>query len=335
MNYRPLVSVVIPTFNRAREVKIALESVRAQTYPEFEVIVVDDGSTDGTGEALRQLIAQPGGRGVPIRYFSQPNQGQSVARNKGIAEALGEWIAFLDSDDVWLPEKLEWQVRAVERFRNQCGACFTDARLVNHMARETTSFRDSGKGFGQDIGIDPNAVRNLAKSFYPYWVSALLARTDVVKQIGGFDPQIQFAEDHDFNFRLSLVTPFCYVNRPLVQIDRAPSPPGSICRPWDKYEVRLRGQQCMFEKWLRLDSKLPSDVRRIVRQDLRGLHSSWTNWYLETQRYAQAREAVSRAVHYGLTPQLAIKWMLTRVAPALARKITPKAKPYSSQGRLL
>jgi hypothetical protein len=84
----------------------------------------------------------------------------------------------------------------------------------------------------------------------------------------------------------------------------------------------------VFEKWLRLDSKLPPDVRRIVRQDLRGVHSSWTNWYLETGRYAEAREAVSRAVHYELTPQLAVKWILTRVAPAFARRITPKAKAY-------
>src|ERR1035438_5349058 len=112
MSYRPFVSVVVPTFNRSRQVQSALKSVLAQTYPEFEVIVVDDGSTDGTAEALQQFISQRGGNGKPIRYFFQSNQGQSAARNKGIAEARGEWIAFLDSDDVWLPEKLEWQMCA-------------------------------------------------------------------------------------------------------------------------------------------------------------------------------------------------------------------------------
>ena len=328
MSDRPFISVVIPTYNRARQVKAALESVLAQTYPELEAIVVDDGSTDGTGEALQQLISQQGGNGKQIRYFFQPNQGQSAARNKGIAEARGEWIAFLDSDDVWLPEKLEWQVRAIEQFMNECGACFTDARFVNHLGMDTTAFRGVGRRYEQDIGIDPDAVRNLAKSFANYWVSALLARADLVKQIAGFDPHIQFAEDHDFNFRLSLVTSFCYVNKPLVQIDRGASPPGSTCRPWDKFEVRLRGQQCMFEKWLRLDSKLPPDVRRTVVQDLRAVHSSWTNWYLETKRYAEARQAVSRAIKYEFTPTLAIKWALTQVAPNLARRISPKAKAY-------
>jgi glycosyltransferase involved in cell wall biosynthesis len=234
MSYRPFISIVIPTYNRAQQVKATLESVLAQTYPEFEAIVVDDGSTDGTGEALQQLISQQGGNGKQIRYFFQPNQGQSAARNKGIAEARGEWIAFLDSDDVWLPEKLEWQVRAIEQFRNDCGACFTDVRFVNHPGMDTTGFLGVGRCYEQDIGIDADAVRNLAKSFSNYIVSTLLARADLVKQIAGFDPHIQFAEDQDYNFRLSLLTPFCYVNKPLVEIDRGASPPGLTCRPWEK-----------------------------------------------------------------------------------------------------
>jgi len=112
VNHRPLISVVIPTFNRMRQVQAALRSVLAQTYSEFEVIVVDDGSTDGTGQAIRALINQEGGSGKQIRYFFQPNRGQSTARNAGIEKARGELIAFLDSDDTWLPEKLDWQIRA-------------------------------------------------------------------------------------------------------------------------------------------------------------------------------------------------------------------------------
>jgi len=108
MSYRPFVFVVIPTYNRARQVKAALESVLAQAYPEFEAIVVDDGSTDGTGEALQQLISQQGGNGKQIRYFLQSNQGQSAARNKGIAvagpvaSAMGDSAIYLlgaTSDD--------------------------------------------------------------------------------------------------------------------------------------------------------------------------------------------------------------------------------------------
>jgi len=154
MSYTPFVSIVIPTYNRARQVQAALKSVLAQTYPEFEAIVVDDGSTDGTDESIKQIVRLQGGNGGQVRYFFQPNQGQSAARNKGIDEARGEWVAFLDSDDVWLPEKLEWQVRAIEKFQGKCCACITDARLFNDSGMDTTAFRAGGKRYGQILGID-------------------------------------------------------------------------------------------------------------------------------------------------------------------------------------
>jgi glycosyltransferase involved in cell wall biosynthesis len=328
MSHGPFISVVIPTYNRARQVQAALKSVLAQTYPEFEAIVVDDGSTDGTGKVLQQFISHGGGNGRPIRYLFQPNQGQSTARNKGFAEAHGEWIAFLDSDDVWLPEKLEWQVRAIEQFEGKCGVCLTDAKLVDDLGMDTTAFRETGKHYDEPLGIAPEAVTSLVKTREPFWVSTLLVRASVVEQVGWFDPQIGYAEDHDFLFRLSLATPFCYVNKPLCIIDRSKSTQGSTCRPWDQVEVRLRGTQSMLEKWLKLGSQLPTDVRKTVVQNLREISSAWANWYLEHGRYAEARQAVSRAVKYQLTSKLAIKWTLTRVAPSFARRFSPKIRVY-------
>jgi glycosyltransferase involved in cell wall biosynthesis len=326
VSYRPFVSVVIPTFNRVQQVQAALMSVLAQTYPEYEVVVIDDGSTDGTGEAIQRLISQQRGNGKQIRYFFQPNQGQSAARNKGIDEARGEWIAFLDSDDVWLSEKLEWQVRAIEQFKGKCNACITDARLVDNRGNDTTAFRKSGKGYQERLGMDPGASATLVRYRDPFWVSTLLVRLDVVKQLGSFDAHIGYAEDHDFLFRLSLATTFCYVNKPLAQLDRSKSPQGSICRPWDRVEVRLRGSQSMFEKWLKLDAKLPEDVRRTIVQNLRHVHSAWTNWYLEHEQYEEARAAASKAIGYELTSKLAVKWALTRFAPSFARRISPKMR---------
>ncbi|MBM2835200.1 MAG: glycosyl transferase [Candidatus Brocadiaceae bacterium] len=94
------VSVVIPTYNRAPYVIMAIESVLAQSYQDYEIIVVDDGSTDGTRDVLEPYRDR-------IRYMYQDNKGVSAARNTGIQESRGEWIAFLDSDDEWLPNKLE------------------------------------------------------------------------------------------------------------------------------------------------------------------------------------------------------------------------------------
>lgn len=322
VNFNPFISVVIPTFNRARQAQAALKSVLAQTYSEFEVIVVDDGSTDGTGEAIHRLVSQQGGNGEKIRYFLQPNQGPSIARNKGIEQAHGEWIAFLDSDDIWLPEKLELQVRAIQQFKNECGACFTDARMVNDLGMDASSFRSFGRPYDQTVGIASDALVSLAKGFCGFWLSTLLVRTDLVRHIDGFDAEIQVAEDRDFYFRLALVTSFAYVDKPLVQTDRSPSPPGSILRPWDKWHSRLGAHQLMYEKWLGSGTTLPPEVRKIVGRDLRSTHSHWANWYLGNEQYNEARKAVSRALHYGFAPNLAIKWMMICFVPAIARKVT-------------
>ena len=326
IRYKPLISVVVPTFNRARQVQSALRSVLAQTYPEFEVIIVDDGSTDGTGEALQELIRRrsPGDR--QVRYFFQPNQGQSAARNKGIDDARGEWIAFLDSDDVWLPGKLDGQVRAIEHFQGRFFACVTDARLIDDLGMDSTAFRKSGKEYGGKLGLFPAAAQSLVNYRDPFWISTLLVRIDTLKQAGRFDPQLRYAEDHDLLFRLSLVTPICYVNDPLCVIDRTKSPPLSVCRPWDSVEVRLRGTQAMLESWLKMGSKLPPDIRKAVVRNLRHVHSAWANWHLEHKRYKEARQSASAAIKYQLTSGLAIKWTLTGLVPSIARRISPRMR---------
>src|SRR5262245_41237294 len=108
----PVVSVILPTFNRANMVVDALSSVGAQSYPEWEIIVVDDGSTDATEQAVRGF-----GRTVdrPVRYVYQQNSGVASARNTGLDQATGELFAFLDSDDLWLPHHLERCVAALRR----------------------------------------------------------------------------------------------------------------------------------------------------------------------------------------------------------------------------
>ena len=106
----PCVSVIIPTYKHQDFVLATLDSVFAQTFTDYEVIVINDGSPDDTAEVLLPLAEA--GR---IRYIEQKNTGQSIARNRGIAEAQGEFIALLDDDDLWPPDKLEWQVEALRR----------------------------------------------------------------------------------------------------------------------------------------------------------------------------------------------------------------------------
>lgn len=331
MKSGPLVSVVIPTYNRAHQTIAALESVLTQTYPCFEVIVVNDGSTDGSAEVIERFVNQKTNDRNRVLFLTQRNQGASIARNTGIAVAQGEYIAFLDSDDIWAPEKLEWQLKALEQFQGECGACVTDARLVNASGMDRSSFEGLGRYYRQTIGIDRDASMSLAQSFC-FWISTLLARTDLIRQIGGCDPSISFAEDRDLHFRLSLVTSIAYVNKQLIQSDRTPSSPGSTCRPWDNTEVQLLGQQCMLENWLKIGAELPPDVRTVIRRALGALHSHQANWHLENLRYAEALLASSKAVRYKTTPGTTAKWALTWLAPALARRVAPKTRPIGTGG---
>jgi glycosyltransferase involved in cell wall biosynthesis len=327
-----LVSVVIPTYNRTLVTIAAIESVLAQTYPSFEIIVVDDGSIDGSSDVIEEFIRRKTTESHQVVLVRQPNQGASVARNTGIENSRGEYIAFLDSDDIWAPEKLEWQVKALEQFKGESGVCVTDARLVNASGMDLGSFESAGRRYTQEIGIERSASKLLAESFCGYWMSTLLARADTIRKIGGFNRTISFVEDRDLQFRLSLITSIAYVNKPLIRTDRTPTAPGVTPRPWDKKEVQFRQQQLMLENWLKMGDSLPSDIRAIVKRSLGALHSHAANWHLENSRYSEARQAVSNAVRYKIAPGTVAKFALTWLAPVVARNIAPKTRPIGSGG---
>ena len=322
----PKLSVVIPTYNRAGSVPRAIESVLAQTVTDLEVIVVDDGSTDDTGEVLVGLF------GDRIRYFAQVNQGASVARNRGVEEARGEWVAFLDSDDLWEREKIEWQFKALERFGPKCGACYTDVRFFNHSETQTM-FQLVGYEFPHEgtMGTKPDVLERLVRpggAGMVVCLSSLMARADVVRKTGGFDPKLLYSQDSEFMFRLALVTGFCYVNLPLVQFDRSPAEIRhvGVQSEWNKSEFWLQDSQRRLEGLLRLSEDLPIKIRKVIQERLSNVHSGWTNWYLETGQYGKAREAVSKAAKLDLTFNLAVKWLLTWASPRLALRTVQRRK---------
>jgi glycosyltransferase involved in cell wall biosynthesis len=314
----PKVSVIIPTYNRAATVRNAVESVLGQTFSDLEVIVVDDGSSDDTGKILQETY------GDRIRYFAQANQGVSAARNKGLAEARGEWIALLDSDDLWEKEKLEWQFKALEQFGSRCGGCYTDTRFFNYPETRTMfqlaeeSYRHEGT-----MGINPDVLRVLLRPGGAGMVictCTLLARADVVGRLGGFDRNLRVGEDSEFMFRLAMLTDFCYVNRPLVSVDRSPAEFRHVgaSSEWNTLEFWLQDSQLRFEALLRLGDAVPRNIRQMIREQLGSVHSGWANWYLESGEYAKARAAASRAAQLDLTFNLAAKWLLTWISPRLA-----------------
>jgi glycosyltransferase involved in cell wall biosynthesis len=314
----PTVSVVIPTYNRADRVRKSIESVLAQTFRDLEVIVVDDGSSDDTGKMLEQTF------GNRIRYYAQANQGASVARNKGIAEARGEWIAFLDSDDFWERDKLEWQFKALSLFGCECAACYTDTRLFNH-AETRTLFEMAEDNYRHEgtMGINRDALRLLVRpggAGMVVHLSSFLVYAELVRKAGGLNSRLLYSEDSEFMFRLAMVTGFCYVNRPLVWFDRSPAEVRhvGVSSECNREDFFLHANQLRLEGLMRLEGVLPQEISKLIRRQLGSIHSGWTNWYLETEQCRKARKAVSTAAGLHLTVNIAAKWLLTWVSPRLA-----------------
>jgi len=186
----PLVSTVIPTFNRQSLIGISIDSALAQTYENQEIIVVDDGSTDNTGA---QLLAAYGDR---IRYVYQPNGGVSSARNHGMRLARGELIALLDSDDTWEPSKIAKQVAFLERNRDY-GMVLTDVLRVNPAGEPIDVFRRRD-AIPTDGKVLHHVVMNPALA-----PASAMFRKHVVDSIGGFDESLRTAEDIDFHLRVA------------------------------------------------------------------------------------------------------------------------------------
>jgi glycosyltransferase involved in cell wall biosynthesis len=330
----PKVSVVIPTYNRVDKVGRTIDSALTQTVPDIEVILVDDGSSDETGEVLGKAY------GDRIRYVYQNNQGVSAARNRGIEEARGEWIAFLDSDDLWEKDKLQWQLKALEQFGPQCGACYTDVRLMNHP--ETRTFFEMAEGNCRHegiMGVNPDVLEVLVRpggAGMLVCISSLVARADEIRKAGGFDRSLGFYADSELMFRLATRTGFCYVNRPLVRFDRSPAETRHVgaSKDWDRLEFILQESQIRLEKFLRLSEGVPTKVRKLIREHLSTVHSGLANCHLEAGQYGKAREAVSRAAQLDLTFNIAVKWLLTWTSPQLAlrtvRRRQERAKEVSS-----
>jgi len=258
---RVKVSVVIPTYNRAGFVTRAIDSALAQTYRDFEIVVVDDGSTDDTERILRAY-------GDRIRYLRQENAGVSRARNAGIAAARGEWIAFLDSDDEWLSEKLAVQVNCIERHRSLV-AHATNA-LMNVSGGETADLFTVRQctQYTEDCVVDrPLADVMITQFFTP----TIMARRDALERIGGFDESLSIYEDASAMRPLALEGPWGVSNRALVLVFRRPeSPELNLSRQHkDRFAYSC---ECLIRIGTRIrsDPRLMPRERRLVAEHLSG-----------------------------------------------------------------
>ncbi len=196
---KPIVTIVIPTFNRADFLKESIHSVLSQTFTDFELIVVDDGSTDHTEEVVREFSK--------VRYVACPeNSGVSHARNLGIGMARGRYICFLDSDDLWIKNKLETQILWMES-HGDCQVCYTDEIWIRRGVR-----------------VNPmNKHRKYSGDIFPHCLplcivspSSVLMRSSLFDEVGLFDEDLPVCEDYDLWLRISLKYPVHFIKEKLI-----------------------------------------------------------------------------------------------------------------------
>ena len=312
----PDVSVVIPTYNRAGLLPRAMDSALAQTYDDLELVVVDDGSTDDT-EAVVRGYDDP-----RVRYVAhETNRGANVARNTGIEAAEGEYVAFLDSDDEWLPRKIERQVDRVGESTWVGAYCGAETRtegvgaelrasVASMLARadEAPEYRGGTRLVGEI----------LADNVQPGAGSTLLVRTDVARAIGGFDEALDRFQDPEFVLRVLGEGPLTYVDEPLVVRHPTGSPPADTVRDSN---VRYREKHA--------DAVERAEDRGL---DVRGAHELvLAKRYAEEGRFADAAAHLRRAT----VPPRHAPGLLWSVATGLGRHRRAVAVLLAAAGALL
>lgn len=209
----PLVSVIIPTFNRVDTVRRSIDSALQQSYRPIEIIVVDDGSTDAT----RDTLGEYGDRIVSIH---QKNGGPSVARNTGAGLARGEFLAFLDSDDTWSPTKIARQVRLLLAGGERVPCCICNASLIDGDENTTSTFAVSDVMSNLQEGFWMNPAPIIATRFILF-NQVVMVRRAAFERVGGYKPQMRLLEDHDLAFRLAQLGPWAFIAEPLVAKDNS------------------------------------------------------------------------------------------------------------------
>ena len=265
MSEPPLVSVVIPTHNRANVLMRAIRSVLSQTYPNLEIIVVDDGSQDGTASILSGISG--------VRTIRQSNRGVSAARNAGISNSLGKLVAFLDSDDEWRPEKIQKQILLYSpekpEFICHCNELWMRANRVVHQKGIHT--KQGGVFFTRAVErclISPSAV--------------IISRV-LLDKVGWFDEDLEAAEDYDLWLRITAFHEVDFVNEQLVIKHGGEENQLSVTTPAiDRFRVKA------LEKILD-NPFLPDEYRDAARRELIRKAAILSKGFLKRGKLAEAK----------------------------------------------
>ena len=274
----PRVSVIIPTYNQARFIPATISSVLEQTYKDFEIIVIDDGSTDDTQKELERF-------GSKIKVILQPNSERAVSRNNGVKNSTGAYIAFLDSDDLWSPDKLEKQVEVLDNLKDIV-LVYGQSYRINDKGEQIKSAKRQMHGFSGNV-FEKLLMRNFIVSATP-----MIKREDFDKTAGFQTKYIPY-EDWEFWLRFSLLGEFYFLPTPM-----------SYYRIHPEQSVKQATAENIerVTNLLLEDSfKLEETSEDIIRKSLGLANLRYCYWYLLANQITIAKEKINKAL--SLYPQ--------------------------------
>jgi glycosyltransferase involved in cell wall biosynthesis len=295
------VSVILPTYNRAVQLRRALASVLRQTYNDYEIIIIDDGSTDDT-----QAVVAAFNSSVPILYSYQANRGRSAARNAGIKMAQGTLVAFLDSDDLFLPDKLKLQTELMNQ-NNHYGFTYTDSfgfsEEMHTLLAQNPFVMPIREGW-----IYPNLLR---LSGTVITTPTVMARTSVLRDLGGFDEAMDTCEDLDLWRRIAKHYPVGYLPEKLSLISYRASFDLS-----GRVRDGIRSRRLYYAKAFADDPKLKPSFYSSLMAEM------YTHYGIATARSGQISDAVKLLVNAGLTaPVFTFAYLLSKMMNWLYAKV--------------
>ena len=298
----PKVSVIIPTYNREDFISETIQSVLEQTYKDFEVIVVDDGSTDNTQKKLEVF-------GNKIQVIEQKNSERAIARNKGIKNAKGDYIAFVDSDDIWLKDKLKRQVEFLDN-NKEFILVYNPSFRINEKGQKIKAAQRQLKGYSGNV-FEKLLFRNFIVSATPLIKRAIFEKTT------GFETNYIPYEDWEFWIRFSLLGNFYFINEPL-----------TFYRIHKNQSVKLVNAEKIEKvtsELLENSFRLKHISHKIKRKSLGLANLRFCYWYFSANKNDKAKEKINKALEiypeflvdpkwYGLRllcefPDLKDKWV--------------------------
>jgi glycosyltransferase involved in cell wall biosynthesis len=317
----PLISVIIPTFNRARFVQHAIDSVLSQGADSLEVIVIDDGSTDHTGDALSRY-------GKAITYHYQTNSGVSSARNAGLRLAQGAWAAFLDSDDEWLPNFVPRHMEAMRRYPTVV------ASVMNVLTSREAGGHQSifeGRGLlplfhGEAFISDERPLLTVLEYNLSPILQGALFRRDTLTKTRCFDTTLNIAEDLDLVGQMALRGSFAFGAEPVAKLIRRQEATRNLTSRW--FESGIYSRQCLatvYGRFLSSPGLTPSERSRLGHMHSQNLRALGNN-YLRASRKADARRCYRQAIAVHPSPQsvarlvlsyLPLRWSLRTIRQGL------------------